>query len=475
MYTERLLNFLDQNIREDDRKVYNKLLSHIKKRHTKSLSSLVSTYNIDKNKIIFANGDDLTDNYINKLELLITYCKRIIDNKINISTYDASLFTSNGMLDLSDFYRVDDLLKYLYTFDKYYDEIVFSKDLIKNPLLILTITTRKRLDLGLIEKHAFDFCNNHAIVENQVKEVHSDLSAISNFKKNYILEKKLDAIVEPEVVKEAIMDYFKSTGELYYICAETEEQVSRSVNALIESKSHQDGKSNSTKFKLFESLLPLVNSILCLSLIIFTLITKIDLTIIAFLLFGYSAFTMGLYIKRIDEISDNRSSFTFKYYDKHPSALMRFKLLSGAGLSFSIIYLVFLSKFYTLISTFNRWVFLMFNNQVIVSILTVVLISLGFVLLLVGSKLFKKQFSNVGLGVSLFYLIIVLSIRTNLFSFMAYEGASIFFATFGLTTALYILLKYDVKIRSTILLTLFVIDIIMLLILNDEFYLRLFF
>ncbi len=472
MQTEKLLNYLNQNINEEDRKTYNKLLNHIKKRHMKSLSALVSTYNIDKKKINFASGEQLTDDYINKLESLISYCKRIIDNKINISNYDASLFTFENLLDLSSANKIDNLLQYLYTFDTYYDKISISKDLVKNPLLILTITTRKRLDLGLIEKHAYDFCNNHAIVEDRIEEVDSDLSAINNFKKNYILENNYDAIVQPEIIKEAIMDYFKTNDELYYYCADTEERISKSVNALIESKSQQEGASSSFRFKLFDSFLPLVNVMLLVIMFIITIATGFKLTLLAVPLFMYSIFTISLYFIRINTINDKKDSFSFKYYAKYASRLTRFKVLSVTGVVMSLVYLIFFTNVYGMISAVNDWINKLYNGQAIVTTLTILLIVIGAIILFLSSKLLKNQFFNISFFMAIFYLIIVLSIRSNLFNFTAFEGSSIYFSVFAIAIVLFTLLSSDYKIRTSIFLAVLCLDIIIMLALNNEFYLR---
>lgn len=472
MYTEKLLSYLSKNINEEDRKVYNKLLTHIKKRHVKSLSSLVSAYNIDKKKIIFAAGEELTDDYINKLELLISYCRKIIDNKINISAYEPTVFMTDDLLDLSTSFRIEDLLQYLYTFDKYYDKISLSKDLDKNPLLILTSTTKKRLDLGLIEQHAYNFCNNHAIVKDQIQEVHSDLSAVSNFKKNYILEKKQDAIVEPEIVKLAIKDYFESNDELFYLCADAEEQISKSINELIESKSHQEGVQSSSKFKLFEYTFPLINLIALILIYVFSIFTGMNLTFLAILFAGYAIFTFGLYIIRVNVINDNSNSFSYKYYVKYPARLTQFKIFSIAALVLSFVYLFIFSNIHLVISNANLYLVRLYNNQVAITLLTGLLISLGFIILLVTSKLFKKQFSIVGFILSLFYIFIVFCIRTNLFNFIAYEGASIFFVVFAIALLLFLVLEHDNKILNGIFLGIVLLDLIIMLVSNNEFYLR---
>lgn len=483
MQIEKVMRYLDQNICDDDRKVYNKLLVHIKKRHTRTLNQLINTYNIDKKKFMFATATNLNDKYINKLESLIDMCRHIIEKKINISDFNAEVFHVGKCLDISTIHKIDGILNHLYSYNRYYSDISVSKELLKNPLLILTITTRKRLDLGLLEKHAYDFANNHALIEDKVQPVHSDLSAVNTFKKNYILDKDSNAGVQQVIIKEAIIDYFKTNGELYYISADDEEKVSRDVNALIESKSHFDGSTSNLFYKLFELIFPIANVAITSLLFLFSSIAwlmssnthQVTLNVLIYILLGYSAFNLGLYIYRVKVLSEQKNSFCYNYYLKYPRRLKKYRVMSLTAIAVQLVYLLVFNNFFEVIKQLDVLMSTLYQNKAAVSILTGVIISLGFFAMLIANKFFTHQMPKICFVISLIYGSFVLFIRTNFLNFTAFKGASIFFSTMAITILLYLILEQKKKVKCSIVLAILLLDVLLMCILNNEFYLRIFY
>lgn len=475
MQIEKLMKYLDTNIMESERKTYNKLLVHIKKRHSRSFSHLVTTYNIDTKKFLFAQGPNLNDNYINRLQELIEYCQTIIENKINISTYNASIFYVGKTLDISTSDKISSILRHLYTFDQYYNEISVSKELKKSPLLILTMNTRKRLDLGLLQKHAFDYCSNHALIEDKVQPVHTDLSEVGNYKKNYILDKDASAGVKQEVVKEAILDYFKSNGELYYISAEAEQKISRDINALIETKSTSEGKSSSFSYFILEYLIPMIGLIITYLVFAYSIITGNEASIFIYPILIYSLFNIILYIYRVNMLSKSSKSYCFNYYLRYPKRLKMFLVMFLVTIVTSILYLFVYDGFIQILDVYSEWMSGLYDSKAIINVATLSIIGIGLLAMLFSYIQYKHKLSSLFFIVSLCYTIPVIFIRTNIFNFVVFRGKSMYFSAFAISLLLYVIIDSKKKFYHYLLLALFIADLLIMYFLDNEFYLRLFY
>ncbi len=463
MHLNKLMDFLDQNISSEDRKIYNKLVAHIQKRHTKNLTALVSDYHIDKKKFLFPEQDKISDAYINKLESLITYCKKIIDNKINISKFDSNAFNVGRQLDISTVEKIDKILKHLYTYTQYYKEISISRELVKNPLMILTINTKKKVDSKPIEKHAYDFVNNHTLVQDKVVQLNNNQS-----------NKKIDAILEPKMVKEAIDDYFNTSGEFYYLSSEEQEKLSSKVMASIDIKNKEEEKSSTSFFNLAEFLIPLGVIALLILCFAFSVVSQISLWIVVYIIVVYAIVNFGFLVNRLNKINENDRSFSAKFYSKRPKRFLIYKIMTGVIPTLCLVYLLIFNHLYTIFSDIDDFLWKFFDNQIATTIITTIVISLSFGILFLANKFYKRQLSIVCLVMSILYFLTIIFIRANIMSFIVFSGASIYFSVFAITLLVYLLLQHKLKVVYGVFIGLLLLDVVVMIALDNEFYFRIF-
>lgn len=152
MQVSRLVKFLEKNINAEDRKLLNKLNKHIAAKYVRELNLLVSSYNIDRKKVSFLEEERLNEQYIYSVNQLLLFCKRIIENKIDISKFNPKQFSAGKTIDLSSNTRVDLLIRHLRHYTKKYPDITFPEDIVNNPLSVLTIPLKRRIEIGLVDK-----------------------------------------------------------------------------------------------------------------------------------------------------------------------------------------------------------------------------------------------------------------------------------------------------------------------------------
>lgn len=474
MQIERIMNFLDENINDVDRKLFTKLSIHIKKSNTRSLNMLASKYNIDKKLYMFPPNSQIDNVYLNRLEELILTCRRVVIEKIDISSFNVERFHVKKVLDLSNLNKLNELLRHIKTFNVKHDKISVSKEVVESPLLILTLTTKKRLDLEVLEKHAFDYFSNYALVEDKVKPVSPEMSILNVAKKNYILDKSIQSDLKPEIVKEAILDYFKASGEFYYISAETEEKVSKDVHAMIERKNTSVAKKSSFVHSLLEFFGPLVALITSLIVLIVTAITGSNLNFVAYLLFAYTIFNTGLYMYRHGLVKGKEDSFSAQYYEQKPGKFLKFGLIILGSYLVQLIYIfIFGNEVSDGLSSLGSFLNGLYYNSGVMAALSIILC----VMLLGGItatlKLSKYHVSEIFTAISALLLFIVFSIRTHFWQFAAFRDYSISFTAIGVGILMFLLINSDRgKIKNSILLSIFVLDFIILMASNNQFYLR---
>ncbi|MFI3252102.1 MAG: hypothetical protein R3Y60_03060 [bacterium] len=473
-HVDKIMKFLDENIVEEDRKLYTKLSIHIKKSNTRSLNLLASKYNIDKKKYIFPPNARIDNNYLHRLEELILTCRWIISEKIDISTFNVERFHEKKQLDLSNLNKIIELLRHLKTFNMRHNAISVSKEVLESPLLILTITTKKKFDVQVLEKHAFDYFSNHALVEDKSRHFGPEESILSVSKKNYILDKNANLDVKPEIVKEAILDYFKTSGEFYYISAEAEAKVSKDVHAMIEKKNTSVAKKSSATFFTIEFIGPIIALLLSAVSLIISLTTNSSSMIATYILFFYTIFNVVLYLYRHGLVKEDKHSFSAKYYKQKPKQFLYFGLIVGLTL---ILQVVNLYRYSDTVSdgiiSIGAFLSSLYYKDTSMFIVTIIIAVALIAIIICAIKFSRYHIPEIFTAISALLLFILISIRMHFWEFASFRNYSIVFSMVGVSILLYLLINSKRgKIKNLVLFSFFMLDFLLLILLNNQFYLR---
>ncbi len=469
MHIQRIMDYLDTNVNEEERKIFNRLTVYVKKQSKKSFTMLVSVFNIDKKKFLLPPPAYADDSYVNKLEDLILYCKTIIEKKINISTFNPSKYYQGKQLDISTEESIDTLLKDLNTYNKYYTGVSVSDELVKNPLLILTLGIKKRFNTDLIEKHAFDYINNYALVED---------NSASSSGLNYILDWN-EGEEQPAILKDAIEDFYKKTGELYYISSEIGDRVSKDVGSLIRRKSNVDVQKSSILFNIFELILPCIAMTFSVLLLLITMISKNSIpfcNVLMTLSTIYGAFNLSLLLFRYGLKSRNEFSYSYEYYSVNKMKFICFSIFTAINSIIQFVYLIIYSDW--LVNTVNSFGSFLNNSYYYQNntgtTVIVITSSLGIVgISFLCMKFLKYHVPLIFSMISVGLLLMLIGVRMHLWEFIAFTNYTIVFTVIGVAMAMYLVFNYKKgKIKNCIILLLFLIDFLMLMISSDQFYLR---
>lgn len=473
MSVDKLLKFLDENISSDDRKLFSKLNIHIKKSNTRSLNMLVSRYNIDKRKYIFPPNYSIDDNYLNYLEELIKYCSYAIEQKIDVSSLDIERFHMKSLLDLSSSSKVVEILRQLRVLNTKHLKVSVSEELIKSPLLILTTTTRKQLDVGVIEKHTYDYLNNNALLEADTSRAKYN-SLLRESKNEYILDKKNASEFKPEIVKEAILDYYKAKDECFYISSETEEKVSRDVHALIRKKSSSSIKKTNMTYYLLDFLVPLIILIVTCFSFILGAFTDMGIDFLVHCLFAYTLVNVGLYVYRHGLVMGKRDEYCYKYYRNNKVKFVLFGVFVFSALGLQLLYMyLFGTGLTTSLSGIEDWLSVSFYDDTAMSLLTTFICLIIVAIVALTLKFSKYHVSEIFTFIASILLGVTLGIRGFLWEFASFRNYAISFTAIGVSLLLYLLINVNRgKVKNLVLLSFFFLDFILLIVLNNQFYLR---
>lgn len=473
---DRVVSFLDENITDSDRKLFTKLVIHIKKRNTRSLNMLASRYNIDTKKYLFPPNSVIDNTYLNKLEELILYCKKIIDEKIDISMFNVERFHLKKALDLSNLNKVSEVLRQLKTFNVRHNHISVSKELTNSPLLILTIDIKKRLDVSAIERHTYDYLNNYALVEDDGRDIPAH-SILDEVKKNYIVSSSAAQEFKPALVKEAILDFYNTSGEVYYISADVEEKVSRDVHAMIQRRTNSSAKKSNMLYIVLELFAPFIAMIVSVLAIILGSSTSMNTDFLVYCLFAYSLFNIGLYIYRHGYVKEKKDAYCYSYYEKHPRQFLYFALIIIFSFIAQISYMFLFSVDVALgLSALGEFLNSLYYNNSTMSIISMVLCALIVAGVGVTLKFSKYHICEIFTAIAGVLCAIVMGIRGHFWEFASFRNYAISFTAIGVSLMIYLIIHYTRgRIKNIVILSLFILDFVLIIILNDQFYLREFF
>lgn len=473
---DRVLNFLDENINESDRKLFTKLVIHVKKRNTRSLNLLASRYNIDTKKYLFPPNSVIDNVYLNKLEELILYCRKIIEEKIDISTFNVERFHQKKALDLSNLNKVSELLRQLKTFTIRHSHISVSQELVNSPLLILTIDIKKRLDISTIERHTYDYLNNYALIEDDGREVPSN-SILDEVKKNYIVSTSAAQDFKPSLVKEAILDYYNTSGEVYYISADVEEKVSRDVHAMIQRRSTSSAKKSNGLYVILELFAPFIAMIVSLIAIIIGSTSSMNTDFLIYCLFAYSLFNIGLYMYRHGYVKEKKDAYCYSYYERHPRQFLYFGLIILFSFIIQITYMYLFSEEITSgFSALGDLLQSLYYKNGAMTVISLVLCALIVVGVGVTLKFSKYHVCEIFTAISGVLCAMVIGIRGFFWQFASFRNYAISFTAIGVSLMIYLIIHYTRgKIKNIIILSIFLLDFVLIIALNNQFYLREFF
>lgn len=470
---DKLMHYLDNNISDSDRKLFTKLSIHIKKSNTRSLNMLTTKYNIEMKKYMFPPNSAIDNIYLGRLEELILFCRKIIEEKIDISMFNVERFHQKNQLDLSNLNKVSELLRQLKTFNVRHNQISVSKELVDSPLMILTLDTKKRLDVDAIKKYTYDYLNNYAVIDSNGEQLAKN-SILSEVKKEYIVSAGSASEFKPELLKEAILDYYNTTGEIYYISADYEEKVSRDVHAMIRSKSTSSAKKSNMTYFVLELLAPFIALIVSLFAILLGATTNMGTDLLVYCLFAYTLFNIGLYIYRHGCVKEMKEAYSFSYYEKHPRQFLYFSLIILFSFIFQVMYMyLFSDELNTGLSSIASKLLSLYYNNGAMSIITIVMCVILVTSVGVTLKYSKYHVSEIFTAVAGLLFAFIVGIRGHFWAFPSFRNYSICFTSIGVSLLIYLLIHYNRgRIKNSILLGMFLFDFLLLIVFNDQFYLR---
>ncbi len=470
---DRVMEFLDANIADSERKLFTKLVIHVKKRNTRSLNMLASNYNIDTKKFMFPPNSEIDNVYLNRLEELILYCRKIINEKIDISSFRVERFHIKKQLDLSNLNKVSELLRQLRTFNMRHAQMTVSKELIEAPLLILTLDAKKHLDIEAIEKHTYDYLNNYALVEDDGRAIPSH-SILDEVKRDYIVSSSAAQDFKPALVREAILDYYNTSGEVYYISADVEEKVSNHVHAMIKRKSSTSAKKSNYTYFILELLVPLIALGLSLVCLLIGATTNMDIDLLMYCLFAYSLFNIGLYIYRHGYVKEKKDEYCYTYYEQHPRQFLYFSLTILFSIIIQVTYMyLFSAEVSSGLSSLGNALKNWYYNDGAMTILSIVICGLIVGGVGVTLKFSKYHVCEIFTGLAGALLVIIFGVRSHLWQFASFRDYAIAFTAIGVSLMIYLLIHFKRgRIKNLVILSLFLIDFIIIIILNNQFYLR---
>lgn len=459
-----LMKYLGENIPDSDRKLFNKLAGHANKRYQKNLIILLKKYKVERKKFIFATPDYINESYVNKVRELILACKNIIENKIDISAFNTSEFCVNKLLDISTKSKVDNILYTLRSFTMFYPNLTVSQELVESPLMILTPDTKKRLDMQLLERHAFEYCSNVALIEDYKFNLDDDPSSPDRYKKNLIVD-SVNKKFSDETIKDAIIDYFKNSDDLYYICDDVQKTLTENLKRFMTDKKTK--RINVPVF-LLTTLIPLLN-LLCAIVLLFISSMTYEVTT-NIVLFGsiILAIVMLCYYAKL--LKDEEGITTTQYYlqnGKLTFESLKYILLStiiAHAVNLLLFNQLFIDGLSSLVSPLT-----MIQMMVIVGVFMSLLLLCGVLL----NKLLDVKVEVLLTVFAILMLIFNLFIRTNFASFEVFESMSVFITALTVFALCYMITTYKGKeILYGMYVLVFVLDYIFCFVTINNVYLK---
>ncbi len=477
MSVTRLINFLELNVSNEDREFFDKVKNHITKDNARNLNLLITKYNIDKSKFLIAPADALNNDYVARLDELLVCCENILVNKINISKFSASKYILSDMVDISSTEKVKAILKDLKQYNKTYNDIIVSVELLKSPLNILIASTGTKIQSGTLEEHAYEYLNNHRMIKDQIVEVDEQYSIVGEYRKDLLKNKnKRSAKLQPKLVKAAVLDYFDKTGEMYYLESDFEHDVSRQYADFIEKKTSSSTKTATLYYTIVERWCPILSLIIMLSLLLLLPLgaEPYFINICMGIMFGITIIQLGIFLYRLITLIKNSTEVYAIYYEKYP----RFKKIYAS----IFIVIMLINVIYTILfndTLISFWV----NFDKIVegledNLLIKILLSIGiggiFSLIIFGFyKVMNKHHENCILFIALTIIFLLLLMRANFLNLGVFSDVSIGYILFASALLLHLIsVSKQKRVLAIALFVLLATDLLLVYFLDDIDYLN---